>query len=72
MKHVSQALTTSSPSNNVTKTIIDRLRTKSSNDLLRGISPLDGPLHQPAEGTTNVTRLERIFKGNYTSGSPSN
>jgi hypothetical protein len=60
-----------SPSSNVMKTIIERLRTKSSNELLRGVSPLDGNLVQPSE-TSNVTRLEKIFKTKYTTIPPSN
>jgi hypothetical protein len=60
------------------KTIIERLRTKSSNELLRGVSPLDHNLIQPSESsnptttTTNVTRLEKIFKTKYTTIPPSN
>jgi len=58
------------------KTIIERLRTKSSNELLRGVSPLDNNLIQPSESsnptTTNVTRLEKIFKTKYTTIPPSN
>ncbi|CAF1141894.1 unnamed protein product [Adineta ricciae] len=81
IKHVSQALSNpntarttaspSSPSSTVMKTIIDRLRTKSSNELLRGVSPVDGNLAQPTE-TTNVTRLEKIFKTKYATNPPSN
>jgi hypothetical protein len=58
------------------KTIIERLRTKSSNELLRGVSPLDNNLIQPSESsnptTANVTRLEKIFKTKYTTIPPSN
>ncbi len=58
------------------RTIIDRLRTKSSNELLRGVSPLDNHLIQPSESsnstTANVTRLEKIFKTKYTTIPPSN
>ncbi len=58
------------------KTIIERLRTKSSNELLRGVSPLDNKLLQPSESsnptTANVTRLEKIFKTKYTTIPPSN
>jgi hypothetical protein len=52
------------------KTIIERLRTKSSSDLLRGVSPLDGHLLE-SSNTTDVTRLERIFKTKYTTVPPS-
>ena len=48
------------------KTIIDRLRTKSSSDLLRGGgSPVNGTMPASAElaqPSSNVTRLEKIFK----------
>jgi len=58
------------------KTIIERLRTKSSNELLRGVSPLDNNLIQPSESSNptiaNVTRLEKIFKTKYTTIPPSN
>ncbi len=57
-------------------TVIERLRTKSSNELLRGVSPLDNHLIQPSESsnstTANVTRLEKIFKTKYTTIPPSN
>lgn len=86
MKHISQALTTTtttttknssttnttSPSDNVMKTIIERLRTKSSNELL------DNNSNQPVQSstnpssTTNVTRLEKIFKTKYTTIPPPN
>lgn len=51
------------------KTIIDRLRTKSSSDLLRGISPVNNGSSGtsstvPSEGSNvDVKRLEKIFKG---------
>ncbi|CAF1106445.1 unnamed protein product [Rotaria sp. Silwood1] len=87
MKHVSQALSTTntsstsstsptSSSNNVMKTIIDRLRAKPSSELLRGLSPLDNKLLQQSESsnstTVNVTRLEKIFKTKYTTTPSSN
>ena len=53
------------------KTIIERLRTKSSNDILRGASPLDNAHLQPSE-SSNVTRLEKIFKTKYTTNPSSN
>jgi hypothetical protein len=60
----------------VINTVIERLRTKSSNELLRGVSPLDNHLIQPSESsnstTANVTRLEKIFKTKYTTIPPSN
>jgi hypothetical protein len=65
-----------SSSNDVMSTIIERVRTKSSKELLRGVSPLDGNLLQSPESTNptaaNVTRLEKIFKTKYTTIPPSN
>ena len=57
-------------------TIIERLRTKSSSELLRGVSPLDNTLLHPSESssspTVNVMRLEKIFKTKFTATPSSN
>lgn len=61
----STATTTGNPP---MKTIIDRLRTKSSNELLRGVSPVNGPVPAASSDSSasNVNRLEKIFKTKFT------
>ncbi|CAF0934498.1 unnamed protein product [Rotaria sordida] len=77
IKHVSQALSTtntssttstsppSSSSSNLMKTIIERLRAKSSNELLRSLSLLDNTLLQQSESsnttTTNIPLQNRPY-----------
>ena len=57
-------------------TVIERLRTKPSSELLRGVSPLDNTLLHPSESssspTVNVMRLEKIFKTKFTTTPSSN
>lgn len=56
------------------KTIIERLRTKSSNELLDNntIHPSESSNPTTTTTTTDVTRLEKIFKTKYTTIPPSN